>query len=321
VTTHYDLLGVRPGASPAEIKQAYYRMARAHHPDSHAGSPVALLEEAQRAMRALNEAWNVLRDPKARASYDRLLANGRRVEAVLDEGAPPGWRAGPSRASPPRVTIGSGFHYWLGSSGAVARTADGRVRLNLGIDGAGWGWGPTGEERWGWGPTGEESNGAGGLGPLRALAPDGLWGLHAAGSRVDDAELVHLHDITGLQFLDLSGTAVTDAGLVHLQSLIELETLLLWDTVTTDSGLAVLGRLRALRHLGLGNTRITDAGLARLAGLRRLRLLQLWGTDVAGPGLDRLHGLAELETVTLPSRVRGHHRRRLKRALPSALVA
>lgn len=296
MTTHYDLLGVRPGASAAEIKQAYYRMARAHHPDSHAGSPVALLEEAQRAMRTLNEAWNVLRDPKERASYDRLLANRRRVEEALGDEPRPG-RGDPSRASRPRISIGSGFHYWLGTSGAVARTADGRVRLNLGVDRVT------------------------GLGPLRVLAPDGLWGLHASGSRVDDAELVHLRGISGLQFLDLSGTDVTDAGLVHLQPLVGLETLVLWDTAITDVGLALVGRLRSLRHLGVGNTRVTDAGLAGLAPLRGLRLLQLWGTEVAGPGLEYLHGLRELETITLPWRVRGHHRRRLRRALPGAVVA
>ena len=67
----------------------------------------------------------------------------------------------------------------------------------------------------------------------------------------------------------------------------------------------------------LGNTLITDGGLAHLRSLRSLRVLQLWGTNVAGPGLTHLHGLRGLEMVSLPWKVRGRHRRRLRAALPS----
>ena len=56
------MLGVEPSASPAEIKQAYRRQARAHHPDT-AGAGSA-------TMQALNEAWSVLGDP-ARLIHDR----------------------------------------------------------------------------------------------------------------------------------------------------------------------------------------------------------------------------------------------------------
>src|SRR3954451_13759441 len=47
----YDVLGVPPGASPAEIRRAYLRLARRHHPD--AGGNAA-------EMRRLNEAWAAL---------------------------------------------------------------------------------------------------------------------------------------------------------------------------------------------------------------------------------------------------------------------
>ena len=79
--------------------------------------------------------------------------------------------------------------------------------------------------------------------------------------------------------------------------------------------LALLGRLPNLCHLGIGDTAVTDRGLRHLSGLQHLRLLQLWGTQVQGPGLAALHGLPALRPVTVPWRVRGGHRRRLRAAL------
>ena len=63
--THYEVLGIAVRATPDEVRAAYRRAARAHHPD--AGGDA-------RAMSDLNAAWHVLRDPGRRATYDRLLA-------------------------------------------------------------------------------------------------------------------------------------------------------------------------------------------------------------------------------------------------------
>jgi curved DNA-binding protein CbpA len=63
--THYEVLGIAVRASADEVRVAYRRAARAHHPD--AGGDA-------RAMTELNAAWHVLRDPERRAAYDRLLA-------------------------------------------------------------------------------------------------------------------------------------------------------------------------------------------------------------------------------------------------------
>lgn len=290
MTTHYDVLGVSPRASGDQIKRAYYRRARAYHPDAHAGSSDAVLDEAQEAMASLNAAWRTLRDARARAEYDRKLA------LVSGAGAPARRAKRPARSAPPqRVELGAGFHYWMGSSGMVRRDGE-RPRLNLVVDGAR------------------------DLAPLQSLAPDRIYALHAAKAAIDDAQLRHLHGISGLQHLDLAGTAVTDAGIVHLLGLERLERLSLWDTAVGDRGAELIGRMGSLRHLGLGNTALTDAGLAALRPLRNLRVLQLWGTGVSGPGLVHLHDLTELEIVSLPWRVRGRHRRRLKQALPETLV-
>jgi hypothetical protein len=66
--THYDLLDVAPDAEPAEIRRAYLRLARAHHPD---------LQGSEGRMREINAAWSVLGDPERRRDYDRSI--GREV--------------------------------------------------------------------------------------------------------------------------------------------------------------------------------------------------------------------------------------------------
>lgn len=60
------MLGVAPSADQATVRRAYLALARRHHPDRDGG-------DAAR-MRAVNEAWAVLRDPERRARYDRTLS-------------------------------------------------------------------------------------------------------------------------------------------------------------------------------------------------------------------------------------------------------
>lgn len=298
MVTHYDVLGVAEDAALDSIKRAYYERARMYHPDAHASSSPAVRAEAERTMQSLNSAWSVLREPGRRRRYDRTLARERAAdEPDGAEGSKAGGiRTRRSRTSPERRTraeLGSGFQYWFGAT-SIGSTAT-RRGLNLRLTGTS-------------------------LAPLKALVPDGLVGLHAAGTSVDDGELRNLQAMRSLRLIDLAGTRVTDAGLVHLLGCVDLEVVSLWDTAVTDDGVALLGRLPNLRQLGLGNTAVTDAGLVHLAGLRRLRLVQLAGTEVEGPGLAHLHGLPELASVTLPWRVRGRARRRLRSALPRTAV-
>ncbi|MGQ9662642.1 MAG: J domain-containing protein [Kiritimatiellia bacterium] len=71
---YYTILGLSPGASIAEIKAAYRRLAKEHHPDKRSGSSEAFLE--------LREAYTVLSDPEQRAAYDRHLHEMRRRAAA-----------------------------------------------------------------------------------------------------------------------------------------------------------------------------------------------------------------------------------------------
>jgi DnaJ-class molecular chaperone len=67
---YYTLLGISANASTAEIRQAYRRLARQHHPDLHD-------RQADSQMKHLNEAYAVLSDEKKRAAYDAQLRQAR----------------------------------------------------------------------------------------------------------------------------------------------------------------------------------------------------------------------------------------------------
>jgi curved DNA-binding protein CbpA len=71
--SHYDVLGVDPKSSAAEIRKAYLARARRVHPDFHTGDDAATRAEAEQQMRALNEAWSVLGDDDLRRVYDKGL--------------------------------------------------------------------------------------------------------------------------------------------------------------------------------------------------------------------------------------------------------
>lgn len=63
---YYEVLGVSKGASADEIKKAYRKLARKHHPDVNPGD-----KEAENRFKEISEAYAVLSDEKKKAEYDR----------------------------------------------------------------------------------------------------------------------------------------------------------------------------------------------------------------------------------------------------------
>jgi molecular chaperone DnaJ len=65
---YYTVLGVDRGAAKDEIRRAYRRLAKKHHPDLNKENQ----KEAEEAFKEVSEAYEVLSDPQKRANYDRF---------------------------------------------------------------------------------------------------------------------------------------------------------------------------------------------------------------------------------------------------------
>ena len=132
---YYETLGVARDAGAEEIKRAYRRLARKYHPD------VSKAADAQTRMQAVNEAYEVLRDPERRAAYDRL---GKHYAQGHDFQPPPDWDhqfefSGPFQGSGPEgfSEFFSQFFGSMGANGRAHRAAHGRdhhARIEVGIE-------------------------------------------------------------------------------------------------------------------------------------------------------------------------------------------
>ena len=85
---YYETLGVKREASSEDIRKAYRRLARKHHPDLNPGD-----KAAGERFKKVQEAYDVLSDPKKKQMYDQY---GFYSENGFPQGAPGGgdglWR-------------------------------------------------------------------------------------------------------------------------------------------------------------------------------------------------------------------------------------
>ena len=64
---YYEVLEVPKSASPSEIKKAYLKLAKQHHPDQNTSNP-----DAEKKFKEISEAYETLKDEQKKAAYDRF---------------------------------------------------------------------------------------------------------------------------------------------------------------------------------------------------------------------------------------------------------
>jgi len=136
---YYQDLGVARDASQADIKRAYRKLARQHHPDVKPGD-----KESERRFKEINEANEVLSDPDKRKRYDELGANWAAYAGSTGAGGPGPFGAGGPFGGPGGGNVRYEFHtaddgdfsdffrtFFSGAAaGASATTGRGRSRAH-----------------------------------------------------------------------------------------------------------------------------------------------------------------------------------------------
>ncbi|MCC5813422.1 MAG: molecular chaperone DnaJ [Leptospira sp.] len=79
--SYYEILGVQKGASDADIKSAYRKLAIKYHPDKNKGNA-----EAEEKFKEATEAYEILRDPQKRQAYDQFGKAGVNAGAGYGQG-------------------------------------------------------------------------------------------------------------------------------------------------------------------------------------------------------------------------------------------
>ena len=139
---YYEVLGVSKTATDAEIKKAYRKLAMKYHPDYNPGD-----KEAEEKFKEINEANEVLSDPKKRQLYDQYGFAGVDPNYAAQNGGGPGGFGGFSGFGGDGVDLGDIFGDIFGGGfggfGGSTRTAnpnaprkgqDIRVRITLTFD-------------------------------------------------------------------------------------------------------------------------------------------------------------------------------------------
>ncbi len=106
--THFEILGLPRSVGEAEVKDAYFRLAKRFHPDVHHGPELGdLRDKLEAVFIRLGEAYDVLRDPRKRADYEERLGRSKprpplgepQASGTAAEGAPPEPPSDPAEAA------------------------------------------------------------------------------------------------------------------------------------------------------------------------------------------------------------------------------
>lgn len=140
--SYYDILGVPRGATQAEIKKAYAKLAREYHPDKNTAA------DAKQKFSEINDAYQTLADDKKRQVYDQTGMTGDEQKQYQNSGFDPngqgfdfsdffrGGQAGGQEGANPFGNMFRDFEdiFGMGRDGGRANVRGADVVLNLEID-------------------------------------------------------------------------------------------------------------------------------------------------------------------------------------------
>jgi len=130
---YYSVLGVPRTASEKDIKTAYRKLARKHHPDVNPGD-----KTSETLFKEIGEAYSVLSDPEKRRKYDRWGHDWEKIEQAQATGANFAGRPGGGRyatwSNAPNGGAAPGFNFESEDLGGLfeqlfGRAAGGRTRV------------------------------------------------------------------------------------------------------------------------------------------------------------------------------------------------
>nr|XP_010597385.2 dnaJ homolog subfamily C member 4 [Loxodonta africana] len=104
-SNYYELLGVHPGASPEEIKRAFFTKSKELHPDRDPGNPALHSRFVE-----LNEAYHVLSHEQSRRSYDHQLRWSSPLKSPGTTAHPGPAHQARSSWAPPNAQYWAQFH-------------------------------------------------------------------------------------------------------------------------------------------------------------------------------------------------------------------
>ena len=117
---YYKILGLDKNATPDDIKKAYRKLARKHHPDMNPNN-----KEANKTFQELNEANEVLSDPEKRKKYDQYGKDWQHADQFEKAGRPGGFssaqRENPFGDSGQGGNFSDFFESMFGGSSAQSR--------------------------------------------------------------------------------------------------------------------------------------------------------------------------------------------------------
>ena len=108
---YYDTLGVSKGATEKDIRAAFRKLARKHHPDVNENDPAS-----EEKFKEINEAYTVLSDKESRRRYDRYGNDWKHADQYDQAG-----RGGGFSSSTMAAAVGTQFLFSIFSRSLFSR--------------------------------------------------------------------------------------------------------------------------------------------------------------------------------------------------------